>query len=526
MPRTPSSGLALPVVLAVHTPASDVWASELMLLNVRESQIPNDTGQNDKTKFSLETSGPLGGRALKVVFARGDSFGMSRSGVFRDWKRFATIEFEALNPSDKSVRLELAVKHRRSTSYQTQIRHPLVLKPGKNSVRIGIDGLSDVNGGAPDLAVVRQWYFADVEKAAPTLYFGNIRLTGHDANAPTVARTGALPSKRTIKTDPARTKRIRNAKMPKIVEPVRFDTPEADAILSALEIFPPDHPINELITDWPLHPHSRAIIESVGARKKLRYNADMAFVIVPPSQKRIAVEITHYPGESDKGPFPIPDAMPIEGWPATFRRGQTHRDMTLRELQEDFHKIGGDRHALVVDPTNRMLYEFYIARRGKTAWQAAQASVFDLKTNRMRPDGWTSTDAAGLPVFPTVVRYDELRRGIVEHAMRVTIRNTRRAYVFPARHHASRHENETYPRMGERFRLKPDFDIGSFSPEVKAILRGLKRYGMLVADNGIEWAISVSPDPRIPSLHEELSKIRGSDFEVVIAPPVGESRED
>jgi len=117
-----------------------------------------------------------------------------------------------------------------------------------------------------------------------------------------------------------------------------------------------------------------------------------------------------------------------------------------------------------------------------------------------------------------VVRYDELQRGIVEHAMRVTVRNTRRDYVYPARHYASWHENQAYPRMGERFRLKQDFDISSFSPEVKAILRGLKKYGMLVADNGIDWAISVTPDPRIPSLHEELGKIRGSDFEVVVAP--------
>jgi hypothetical protein len=290
--------------------------------------------------------------------------------------------------------------------------------------------------------------------------------------------------------------------MPKIVAPVKFDTPEADEILSALEVFPPDHPINEVITDWPVHPNSRAIITSVGADKKLRYNADMGFIIIPPGQKKIPVEITHYPGESDKGPFPLPDLTPIEGWPVSFLRSNRHSDMTLLELQQDSRKLGGDRHALVVDPTNRMLYEFYITRRGKTGWQAAQTSTFDLKTNKLLPDGWTSTDAAGLPVFPTVVRYDELKRGIVEHALRVTIRNTRRAYVYPARHYASRHEDESYPRMGERFRLKQDFDISSFSADVKAILRGLKKYGMLVADNGIEWAISVTPDPRIPSLHD------------------------
>ncbi|UCG31745.1 MAG: hypothetical protein JSU68_08750, partial [Phycisphaerales bacterium] len=168
--------------------------------------------------------------------------------------------------------------------------------------------------------------------------------------------------------------------------------------------------------------------------------------------------------------------------------------------------------------SRRMLYEFYQMKRVDSGWQAAQASVFDLKTNRLRPAGWTSADAAGLPIFPAVVRYDELQRGKVEHAMRVTIRKTQRAYVAPATHYASRHKNRDYPRMGERFRLRRDFDVSPFSPEVQAILRGLKDYGMLVADNGIEWAISVAPDPRIPVLHAELRRIRGRDFEVVINP--------
>ena len=115
-------------------------------------------------------------------------------------------------------------------------------------------------------------------------------------------------------------------------------------------------------------------------------------------------------------------------------------------------------------------------------------------------------------------RHDELQRGLVEHAMRVTVRRTRRAYVHPATHFASKLDDENFPRMGERIRLKKDFDISGFSPAVQAILQGLKRYGMLVADNGIDWAISVAPDPRIPVLHEELRKIRGSDFEVIVAP--------
>jgi hypothetical protein len=137
----------------------------------------------------------------------------------------------------------------------------------------------------------------------------------------------------------------------------------------------------------------------------------------------------------------------------------------------------------------------------------------------MRPEEWTSSDAAGLPVFPAVVRYDELKRGLVEHAMRVTVRKTKREYVYPARHFASRLTDANLPRMGERMRLRKDFDISGFSPEVQAILKGLKKYGMFVADNGIEWAISVAPDPRIQNLHGELRKLKGADFEVVQPPP-------
>jgi hypothetical protein len=180
----------------------------------------------------------------------------------------------------------------------------------------------------------------------------------------------------------------------------------------------------------------------------------------------------------------------------------------------------GDRHAIVVDPVNRMLYEFYQMRRTETGWEASQASVFDLKSNRQRPAGWTSADAAGLPIFPAVVRHDELKRGLVEHAMRVTVTRTRRAYVYPATHFASRLTDENLPRMGERLRLRQDFDLTGFSAEVQALLKGLKKYGMFVADNGIDWAISVAPDPRLPVLHAELRKIKGADFEVVV-PPAG-----
>ncbi len=300
-----------------------------------------------------------------------------------------------------------------------------------------------------------------------------------------------------------------------ITQPVMFNTPEADAIVSALQVFPPDNPWNQTVTDWPLHPNSRSLIAAIGAGKPLRYNPDMGFILVPPDQKRVNVQITGYPAESDSGPFPVPDNLPIEGWPARYRRDAKHRDLSLDDVQRDQRNEGGDRHAIVVDPVKRMLYEFYSARRTATGWQAAQASVFDLKTNKLRPTGWTSADAAGLPIFPAVVRYDELQRGEIKHALRVTVRRTRRAFVAPATHYASPWTDENLPRMGERLRLRADFDVSKFSSPARTILIALKRYGMFVADNGIEWAISVAPDERIPELHKELRRVHGADFEVV-----------
>ena len=332
------------------------------------------------------------------------------------------------------------------------------------------------------------------------------------------------PKKPVVSGDPARLERIRAARMPPVTKPISFDTAEADAICAALEVFPPDNPWNLVVEDWPLHPDSKAIVASVGADKPLRYNPDMGFVLVPPDQKKVEVKLLDYPNESDKGPYPVPDNVPIEGWPALYNRYYAKRDpkfkgLTREDVQRDKVNQGGDRHAIVVDPVNRMLYEFGGLKKTDAGWQAGCEATFDLKSNRLRPAGWTSSDAAGLPIFPAVVRYDELKRGRVEHALRVTVRKTRRAYVYPATHFASRLTDPHLPRMGERLRLRKDFDTAPFTPEVRAILEALKRYGMLVADNGIEWSISVAPDERIPVLHSELRKVKGSDFEVVTPPP-------
>jgi hypothetical protein len=292
-------------------------------------------------------------------------------------------------------------------------------------------------------------------------------------------------------------------RMHRIVEPVMFNTPEADRILGSLQVFPGDNPWNEDISKRPVHPDSRRLVASIGTEKNLAYNLDMAFILVPAEQKKVDVRLTEYSEESDPGPYPVPDNAPIEGWPVS---GQS-----LDEIQR--HGTG-DRHMIVVDPVNAKLFEFYSARRTDAGWTALQASIFDLTSNGLRPDTWTSTDAAGLPIFPSIVRFDEVERGLVEHAMRFTIRNSRKAYVYPATHHASSKTDRFLPRMGERLRLRNDFDVSSYSAHPKAILLGLKKYGMFVADNGGDWRLSVAPDVRIKGL-DELRKVKGKDFEVI-----------
>ena len=534
--------------------ANSAWAGKVALLSFAQGQLPNDTGSDGLTKFSIEENKELGGAALKVDFAPSDSVGV-RSVSIKNWKPFTTVEFSVFNPTGEKINLGFNVAHKRSTSFQTRVEAVVALKPGRNDVRIGVDEMLNINGSAPDLANVVRWYIANGAAKPLTLFFSDLCLVGDDtatagtAPAPSnpsgaavlagnyriKGKIGDMPvdltmtpdnaaSSPTTKvrpgpvTDPTRLERIRAARPPALTVPIPFDAPEAEVVLAGLEVYPPDNAWNQLVTNWPVHPNSKALVASVGNDKPLRCNADMGFVLVPPGQKRVEVRLKGYAGESDAGPYPVPDNIPIEGWPADYRRNPKLKTQTLDDVQRDKLNLGGDRHALVVDPVNRMLYEFYTLRKTDTGWEAAQASIFDLKSNALRPEGWTSSDAAGLPVFPAVVRYDELQRGQIDHALRVTIRKSRREFIAPATHYASSLTDENLPRMGERFRLRQDFDVSGFSPSARTILIALKRYGMFVADNGIEWALSVAPDERIPALHEEMRRVKGSDFEVVIAP--------
>ena len=305
------------------------------------------------------------------------------------------------------------------------------------------------------------------------------------------------------------------AMLPAITSPVLFDTPEADRILSALQVLPADSPWHEDIRDRPVHPMSSAIIGSIGPDLALGYNLDMNFVIVPANQPLVPVRITEYPNESDPGPFPVPHNAPIENWPMARNedvRALPQPGVTLAQFQREG---SGDRHLIIVDPAHNRFHEFWQARLTDSGWQASQASTFDLHTNRLRPERWTSADAAGLPIFPAIVRFDEVARGDVNHALRVTVRRTRREYVYPARHFASQLTDPSLPRMGERLRLRRDFDITRFPPHARAVLAALQRYGMFVADNGSNWLLSIAPDRRIVGL-ESLAQVKGRDFEVIV----------
>lgn len=211
-----------------------------------------------------------------------------------------------------------------------------------------------------------------------------------------------------------------------------------------------------------------------------------------------------YSEESDAGPYPIPANPPIEG-------GEQSQ---------------GDRHVIIVDRDNWLLYELFNFRQTGSGYHASSGAVFDLNSNTLRPAGWTSADAAGLPIFPGLVRYDEvIEKGSIDHALRFTVQRTRRAYIAPARHYASSNTSTNLPPMGCRVRLKSSFDHSSFPPPVQVILVALMKYGMIVADNGSNWFISGAPDSRWDD--DQLATLRlvkGKDFEVVHMGPLTTQR--
>jgi hypothetical protein len=222
-----------------------------------------------------------------------------------------------------------------------------------------------------------------------------------------------------------------------------------------------------------------------------------------------------YPDESDPSPYPIPDNMPIETWPTGTGL------LTLQQWQQDTNNTGGDRHSIIVQPGTGLIWETWQAQLVGTNWQASNGAKFDLNSNNLRPAGWTSGDAAGLPMFPALPRFDECERGMVEHACRLVVYRTRKEYLYPANHSASTTAatQTNVPAMGQRLRLKSSFVIpSSWTIEEQAILRGLQKYGALVADNGHFFSISITPDDRWPAnAFDDLASVGITNFEVVQA---------
>ena len=274
-------------------------------------------------------------------------------------------------------------------------------------------------------------------------------------------------------------------------------------------IFPASNPLNQDISRAPVDPRSAGYIAAIGAEGHL--HADFGtnpsygipYTVVGPHQPRARITFTAYGSESNPGPYPVPAGAPVEGAGAE-----------------------GDRHVLVLQRGSCKLYELYDAHRipagsGSPGWEAASGAVFKLGSNALRPDGWTSADAAGLPIFPLLVRYPEVRAGRIDHALRVTVARTQRGFIHPATHFASGSSDPTLPPMGLRLRLKASFNLAGYRGEALVVLQALRRYGLIVADNGSSWYITGAPDRRWRDEDlDQLKRVPGSAFEAVRTGPV------
>jgi hypothetical protein len=277
-----------------------------------------------------------------------------------------------------------------------------------------------------------------------------------------------------------------------------------NASLQGKTIFPANNPWNQRIDAAPVDPNSAAVIARFStARIHPDFGANwnggpfgIPYVVVPGTQPKVSIAPISYAEESDPGPCPVPPGAPIEGG----------------------SQSTGDRHVIVLDRDNWVLYELFNAYpNGDGTWRADSAARFDLNSNLLRPDGWTSADAAGLPILPGLIRYDEVyEQKVIRHAIRFTLQNSRKAYLHPATHYASNLTDATYPPMGARFRLKAGFDVSGYSPANQVILQAMKVYGLILADNGSNLYISGAPDARWND--EELNALKNiaaSNFEMI-----------
>jgi hypothetical protein len=270
-------------------------------------------------------------------------------------------------------------------------------------------------------------------------------------------------------------------------------------------VLPANNHWNLRVDKLPVLPNSDAMVSGIGAEDTLHPDfgsgtyegRPIGIPFTTVSSKQPGVKVTfEYADESDRKRYPIPRNAPIEGGSSS----------------------DGDRHVIVVDRDRCVLYELYAAhpRNGGASWRAGSGAIFNLRSNKVRPAGWTSADAAGLPILPGLARYEEVRAGKIDHALRFTVSRSRRAYIYPARHFASSNTDPDLPAMGQRLRLKAGFDTSGYPRQARVVLNALKRYGMIVADNGSDWYISGAPSKGWDNDElNALKRVEGSNFEVV-----------
>jgi len=287
-----------------------------------------------------------------------------------------------------------------------------------------------------------------------------------------------------------------------------LEVPDPDAgppRIEGCQIFPADNPWNRDISGDPVDGNSGAYITHMNGNTRFLHPDfgsnpayGIPYVVVSGSQPKVPVSF-YYADESDPGPYPIPPGAPVEGGSSST----------------------GDRHVLVLDKDHGLLYETYDSHYVGPGWQCGSGAVFDLGSNRLRPDYWTSADAAGLPILPGLVRYDEVEAGEIRHAIRFTVQSTQRAFIHPATHYASSNMDPAAPPMGLRVRLKADYDIARFTGASRVILTAMKKYGMILADNGSDWFFTGATDPRWNDADlNQLKTVPGNAFEAVFSGPI------
>ena len=282
-------------------------------------------------------------------------------------------------------------------------------------------------------------------------------------------------------------------------------TSSASPALGGCPVFPTSNVWNQRVDTLPVESDSAQLIASIGVGSGV--HADFGSGLYDGSSIGIPYVVVNgkttpksrvkfdYSDESDRGPYPIPSNVPIEGYP---------------------HSGDGDRHALILDRNTCKLYELYALRRSGAGWAAGSGAIWNLRTNALRPAGWTSADAAGLPILPGLARWNEVAAGQIDHALRFTASRTRNTYIYPARHEASSSTDPSLPPMGLRVRLKASVDISKLPPQARIVAQAMKTYGLILADNGSPWYVSGAPNAHWSNdqLHA-LGALHGSDFEVV-----------